>query len=208
MAILLTPTADNRVAENISVTFAPTNLQQLQIDRSRVLSSTNDGGEQKRLLLMEDIEKTLAKSFGKKSFLETLSEEKKTQKLVPEFSAVFGKEKSDWKKYFKAEINDQFEEEPKEVLAYEIKSDGLLSNGAKFCYRSSFSMDNFVKKAGNNYILDAEKLIGKYRRIEDKDRSRTLDIYMYSARTFNYNISVTIPEGYTVKGVEELNKKM
>ena len=45
-------------------------------------------------------------------------------------------------------------------------------------------MDNFVKKAGNNYILDAGKLIGKYRRIEDKDRTRTLDIYMYSPGPF------------------------
>lgn len=200
--------ADNHVAEDISVTFAPDNLQQLKIDRSCVLSGTYHSGEQKRLLLMEDIEKTLAKALGQKSFLETLSEEKKTQKLVPEFSAAFGKEKSDWKKYFKAELNDQFEEEPKEVLAYEIKSEGLLHTGENFSYRTSFSMDNFVKKAGNNYILDAGKLIGKYRKVEDKDRNRKLDVYMYSARTFSYNINIAIPEGYTVKGAEELNKKL
>lgn len=206
--IPVSPAADNRVVENISVAFAAANPQQLLIDRTCVLTGAYHSGEQKRLLLMEDMEKALAKSLNQKSFMETLAEEKKTQKLVPEFAAAFGKEKGDWKKYFKAEVKDQYEEEPKDVLSYEIKSDAVLSGSAAFSYRSSFSMDNFVKKAGNNYILDAGKLIGKYQKPEEKDRSRVLDVYMYSARIFAYNISVAIPEGYTVKGLEELNKKL
>jgi hypothetical protein len=77
-----------------------------------------------------------------------------------------------------------------------------------FSYQSSFTMDNFVKKAGNNYILDIGKLIGKYSKVEEKERSRKMDIYMISARTFNYIINFEIPEGYAVKGVEDLAKSL
>jgi hypothetical protein len=204
----VTEARENGITETIQAKLSPAAMQQLQVDRTCSLFGSFRNGEQKRLLLAEDIDGALSQYVGMKPYTQRLGEDKRLAKLVPEFASAFSKEKSDWKKYFKSEIKEQYEEEPKEVTAFEIKDDGLLHSSPAFVYRSAFTMDNFVKKAGNNYIVDAGKLIGKFNKLEDKERTRVLDVYMYSARTFTFNINIAIPEGYTAKGVEEMATNM
>jgi hypothetical protein len=206
LKVPVTDASENLVSESMSVSMMSANMQQLNIDRTCTLTGSYHGGEQKRLSLMENMEKELAKALNEKTFTERLNENKRTQNVAVEFAAAFKKEKTDWKNYFKDEIKEQYEEEPREVTAYSIKTDGM--HKPLFSYQSTFTMDNFVKKAGNNYILDIGKLIGKYSKIEEKERNRKIDVYMLSARTFTYSINFEIPEGYTVKGVEDLGKSL
>jgi hypothetical protein len=42
--------------------------------------------------------------------------------------------------------------------------------------------------------------------LEEKDRKRSIDVYMPGARSFKYTISFNIPPGYKVTGAEDLNK--
>jgi YbbR domain-containing protein len=82
-------TADkNTDTENINVTFNASNMQQLQIDRSTVLSGATRHYTQKELLMMEDMEADLATSINQKKLTERLADDKKQQKLVTEFSAA------------------------------------------------------------------------------------------------------------------------
>jgi hypothetical protein len=199
---------DNVINENIQVSLSSSNMQQLKLDRTVSMTGAMRHGEQKRLLLMEDMDAELAQSINQKKLTDRLAESKKSQKIVVEFTAAFDKEKKELKTYFKDEAKEQFEEEPKELADFEVKAKALLRKEPMFQYRSTFSLDNFVKKAGSNYIIDAGKLIGKYSKIEDKERKRTIDIYMSCARTFTYDLAITIPEGYNVKGVEGLNKSI
>ncbi|MCY7292342.1 MAG: hypothetical protein LH615_09195, partial [Ferruginibacter sp.] len=62
--------------------------------------------------------------------------------------------------------------------------------------------------AGNNFIFDIGKLMGSYKKTDEKQRTRTQDVYMPSARILSYTIAVTLPDGYKAKGIEELNKKV
>ena len=200
--------ADNTVEENISVNFDSSNMQLIKIDRTCKQTGAMRHNNQKQLLLMEDMEADLAKTITQRKLVERLSADKKSQKLVDEFSAAFARERSNLKTYFSDEINDQYNNKPKEITSYEIHQAALFNNKTPFEYRSSFSMENFVKKAGNNYIVEAGKLVGSYQKVDEKERSRTIDIYMPCARTFSWNIIINIPKGYTVKGVEELNKTL
>jgi hypothetical protein len=204
--IPVTKDFENAIMENIKVSFASSNMQQLKIDRTCSLIGALRHGEQKRLLLMEDMDAEFAKAVNQKRLTERLADNKKSQKVVVEFAAAFDKEKKELKTYFKDEAKEQFEEEPKDISDYEVTTKALQRNEPQFRYRSSFALDNFVKKAGNNYIVDAGKLIGKYNKIEEKERKRTIDVYMACARTFVYDITLDIPEGYIVKGVEDLSK--
>ncbi len=203
--IPVTKDVDNINIENINVTLGSPNMQQLKIDRSCILTGALRHGEQKRLMLMEDMEEKLADAVNEKKFTDRLEANRKAQKAVVEFAAAFDKERKEQKTYFKDEVKEQFEEEAKDLNIYEIKSMGLLRGENQFEYRSTFALDNFVKKAGNNFIIDAGRLIGKFNKVEEKDRKRTIDIYMTCARSFTYNITINIPEGYTAKGIEELN---
>lgn len=203
--IPVTKDADNINVENIAVFFGSPNMQQLKIDRSCILTGALRHGEQKRLMLMQEMEEKLSDVVNQKKFTDRLEENKKLQKTAVEFAAAFEKEKKEQKTYFKDEAKEQFEEEVKDLNVFEIKSMGLLRGENQFEYRSTFALDNFVKKAGNNFIVDAGRLIGKFSKVEDKDRKRTIDIYMTCARSFTYNISINIPEGFNAKGIEELN---
>ena len=62
-----------------------------------------------------------------------------------------------------------------------------------------------MKKAGRNYILEAGKLIGGQIELDEDDRDRKLDIFMPYARSFKYEITVELPEGFTVQGLDKLN---
>jgi hypothetical protein len=196
----------NFETENINVAFNTGNMQQLQIDRSTQLSGATRHYTQKELLMMEDMEADLAASVNEKKLTDRLAADKKQQKLVTEYTAAFAKEKTNQKSYFEDEIKNQFDQPAKDITTYEVKNEGLFNSD--FVYHTSFTMDNFVKKAGNNYIVEAGKLIGSTSKIDDKDRIRSIDVYAPYARTYTYNITLAIPKGYKVKGLENFNKNI
>ncbi|WP_124980389.1 DUF3857 domain-containing protein [Nonlabens xiamenensis] len=68
--------------------------------------------------------------------------------------------------------------------------------------------EKFVKKAGPNLILEIGKFIGGQVEIEEEERTRKVDIYIDHPKTYTYDITFTIPEGYTLKGVEKLNQSI
>ena len=65
-----------------------------------------------------------------------------------------------------------------------------------------------MKKAGNNYLLEVGKLIGPQMLIEEDEKDRQADIFLSNARTFEYRITLTLPDGYQAKGLEDLNVKL
>ncbi len=200
-------TADkNTATENINVSFNAGNMQQLQVDRSTQLAGASRHYTQKQLLMMEDMEADLAASINEKKLTDRLADDRKQQKLVSEFSAAFSKEKTNQKTYFEDEIKEQFDNAAKEVSAYEVKNEGLFNSD--FIYHTNFTMDNFVKKAGNNYIIQAGKFVGSVTKVDEKDRTRSIDVYMPYARTYTYNISLAVPKNYLVKGLENFNKNI
>lgn len=204
----VTAAVENMIEENISVNFDASNMQLLQIDRTCKETGALRHNDQKQLLLMEDMEANLATNITQKKLVERLNEDKKQKKLVDEYSAAFAKERTNLKNYFTDEINNQYDIKPKDVTAYEIHQPALIGSKAPFEYRSAFSIENFVKKAGNNYILEAGKLVGTYQKADEKERTRTIDIYMPCARTLSWDIAINIPKGYNVKGVDDLNKTL
>ena len=206
MKIPVTTADKNTETENINIVFNASNMQQLQVDRSTELSGATRHYTQKELMMMEDMEADLAQSINEKKLTDRLADDRKQQKLVTEFSAAFAKEKTNQKAYFEDEIKDQFDQSAKDVTTYEVKNEGMFNTD--FVYHTDFTMDNFVKKAGNNYIVEAGKLVGSVSKVEEKDRTRSIDVYMPYARTFTYNISLAIPKGYKVKGLENFNKNI
>jgi hypothetical protein len=73
-------------------------------------------------------------------------------------------------------------------------------------YSDEFTVENLVKKAGPNLIVSAGHFIEKQTEIKDEDKKRTRDVYMAYPRSFTYEISMQIPEGYGVEGLDNFNK--
>lgn len=88
----------------------------------------------------------------------------------------------------------------------EVMEDGRFGDSAMLKYKETFSLKNLVSRAGRNYIFDIGKLIGGQIKLEQNElQTRQTDMWFSNARTIENNITVTIPAGYTVEGLEELN---
>lgn len=118
---------------------------------------------------------------------------KKARNKAPENAA---KDKELQKERFKDEVGGYQGEDAKSVESYDIVSMGHEKINAPFTYRVDYTMDGYVKKAGNNLILAVGKLIGEQLKVEGNARKRTADIYRSAPTTMEWNITVTLPAGY------------
>lgn len=196
---------ENVLIEDIKLQLDPINNLDILIDRNCRETGAMKNSDQHNILLAEDIEATFANTIGKPSKVERLKASRSTAAKGNELQAAFDKERDNQKDYFKSEITSQFGQEPKELKSFKVVKSGLTFEDPVFEYQSSFVLDGFMKKAGQNYILEVGRLIGQFTKTEEKDRVRTLDIYMTAPRSLNYNISFEVPPGFKVKGLEELN---
>lgn len=88
----------------------------------------------------------------------------------------------------------------------ELISDGRFGDSAMLKFKESFSLKKLISRAGRNYIFEAGKLIGSQIKLEQNElTTRQTDIWLTNARTIENNITVMIPAGYTVDGLEDLN---
>ncbi len=81
---------------------------------------------------------------------------------------------------------------------------GLRHTNPDFIYSTRFTIDGWIKKAGNNYIFEIGKLIGSQLELKPDQRNRKVDVYMPFPRTYEYTIEVDIPAGYKVEGLDKL----
>ncbi len=67
-----------------------------------------------------------------------------------------------------------------------------------------------MKKAGPNLVLAAGRLIGSQLEFKGEQRQRREDIYWEMPRSYGWDITVRLPEGYQVspEGLEKLNMKV
>jgi hypothetical protein len=89
---------------------------------------------------------------------------------------------------------------------FELIQDGRTGDSAMLRYKEKFSLKKLISKAGRNYIFEAGKLIGGQLKLEASEmKERQTDIWIPSAITIENRISIIIPEGYLVDGLDELN---
>lgn len=151
----------------------------------------------------EDYEK-----YGTSPVLDMVRKQKDKDKYKKEYAALIEKFKQNQVEKFKKEIEEEYDIK---VDKHELKVEktGRFGINEPLVISEKFNItSNFIKKAGNNYILDIGKFISSQIDIEEKEHERTNNIYTSFPRSFEYTINLDIPEGYTVSGLEKLNVKV
>jgi hypothetical protein len=110
----------------------------------------------------------------------------------------------------KAELEEMksLAEEDFEIQSYdkfELVQSGRMPEKPVMIFKESMQAKNMVNKAGKNYMLEVGKLIGDQVKLEESDMKREHDIYMQFARSTENQITIEIPAGYTVDGLNDLN---
>lgn len=102
------------------------------------------------------------------------------------------------------DVKREFELE--KYSSFELIDNGRYGDSATLKYKENFVVKKLVSRAGKNYILDIGKLIGGQIKLEQSElTNRQTDIFLSNARTIDNIITINIPAGYSVEGVEELN---
>ena len=198
----------NKQIEKIGISFGLTATPTVIVERQITTSGLMKESGQKSLMLFEDYYQDAFREQGEeKTFIQEFAESRKTKSLAEEWQNSFNKSRESYKDGFMEDIKGDYNTEPKDLISYTVSKSGLRANDPSFVYTTKFVMQDWIKKAGNNYLFEIGKVIGTQLQVKDEDRKRVIDIYAPFARSFNYQISVDIPSGYSVEGIDALNKK-
>ncbi len=165
--------------------------------------------QENRLILSDYINKEHEK-YGTKSFAAHIYGKKKLRdRIANEMNALALKKKKEQKEYFEKAIKSELGLSTLNNYSYKIEKNGRFSLNSYFVYSEKFDFDDkFIQKAGSNYIVEIGKFIGQQIEINEKERKRDVNIYMESPRMYNHKITLEIPEGYTIVGLDKLQKKI
>ena len=165
--------------------------------------------EQYERLMFSDYVKEDYAKYETKSFIDLISNKKNKVRYKKELNALAEKIKTNQKEKFENSAKSEYLVEDIENYNYEINNTGRYGLDTYFTYTETFNAKNsLIKKAGSNYIIEIGKIIGGQIDLEEKERHRTTDINTQNARSFNYTINFVIPKGYTIAGLDKLNKSV
>jgi hypothetical protein len=107
--------------------------------------------------------------------------------------------------YLKSFVDNDYEFEIESVSGLKIDQTGRYDDKPEFTYHFSLKTNNLISKAGGNYLVNIGKLIERQVKIEEEELERKHGIYMDAPRTYKYRISLQIPEGFEVEGLDKLS---
>ena len=201
---------ENVKKENLNISFDPGNMQIARIERTISESGTLKQDDQKLYVLPADFDSVFSNLMQEKTNVSYIADFKngKNKERADEIRAAINKEKINRAGEFKKEVAEHFGIVPQNFKENGLLNAGLTINDSILKFTHSFTTDQFIKKAGNNFVFEVGKLIGVNKNISTSERKRQLDIYIPSTGIISYNFNITIPQGYTVKGIDGLKKKV
>lgn len=199
---------DNETKKDISITIND-DFSELTLTAVNSFKGHEKGDQQYDRLLYSDYVNEDYKKYGTTSWVDFFRVKKYKTKYTQELKALNDKLKIKQKEQYKESAQTEYGCENIEDYTYSINSNGRFSLDSYFTFTESFKAKNaLIRKAGPNYIIEIGKLIGGQIDLTENERVRTKNIYMAYPRSFNYNIVLNIPNGYTVSGLDKLNKSI
>lgn len=146
--------------------------------------------------------------YGTEPLLDKIKNKKKQTQYRNEFNALINKSKDKQKESFKKVISNEFDFEIEEHQLT-IKNTGRFGRNNPMLYEEEFTIkNNLIKKAGENYLIEIGKFLTSQLELDKKEKERKNNVYLTFPRSFENEIILEIPNGYTVSGLEKLNKKV
>lgn len=108
------------------------------------------------------------------------------------------------KEAFEKELKSTFDVD--KYLSFDLIKDGRYGDTAWLQFNEKFTLKKMISRAGKNYIVEIGKMVGPQIKLEESElKVRQTDVWVPYARTIENNVSLAIPAGYTVEGVQDLN---
>lgn len=178
----------------------------VQVSRRTTMKGYYKLAPQRGLILFEDYDAQESAALGaKRDFAGEVSKMKNGQQKLTELRNAYAEARKEQQDNFLSDIKDWLGLDVKEMKDAKIENMGIRHTKPDFIYSSNFVIDGIMKKAGNNYIVEVGKLLGEPLKVKEDQRKRTLDIYEPYARSVEQEITIDVPDGYSVEGLNALN---
>jgi len=106
--------------------------------------------------------------------------------------------------YMKNAMEDDYDNISK-YNSFTLNADGRTWRKQELNYTNKFELADMVKIAGDNLLVSVPGLIGQQLFVSADERKREVDAYMGFPRSLRNIINFTIPAGYKVVGISNLN---
>jgi hypothetical protein len=198
----------DNISKQVIIASIAKDFSNLQLNVETSLNGHNKDEEHSDKLYFFDYVTEDYKKYETTPLLARVSNKKKKEQYTKEFDAVINKIKDKQKEEFKTSTARSFDLEI-DNHTFEITNTGRFGKTTPLVYKEDFTIKNgLLKKAGGNYIFEVGKLIGSQVDISKKEKDRTTNVYFSFPRSFDDEIIIEIPQGYTPTGLEKLNKKI
>ena len=196
----------NQSSTKLDITFADDQFNQLKINRQVSHIGYNKRDEQFDLLIIDNVFQEDYKYFDRSYYINTIKLKKKEKnKVILKLKAIAEKNLEAQKEAFKKSAMNDFDLPIESYDSYTILENGRQSFEDPMIFKDQFQLEDLTKRAGKNYLFEVGKLIGGQVAIAEDERQRDQDIFMPYPRSFLNEISIEIPDGYSVEGLDKLN---
>jgi hypothetical protein len=201
----------NYTQEKLDVSIDKTNPQQLNIVRVKTIRGNPAYEHQALLTLFEEYVDQERTRLGERTFSDEVVArvgKKRGTQLLQEYQQAFESARKKREEYAKGELESSFESKAITLDHFNVVQTGNRHDQTDFVFNEKLSIGGLVKKAGNNYIIDIGSLITGQLQIKNEQRVRKNNIYMPYARSFEYVLTIQVPDGFTAEGLENLDKNI
>ncbi len=91
---------------------------------------------------------------------------------------------------------------------FRLQQDGRNYKKRSIKYNEDFILSGLTASAGDDLIISLPALIGSQVKIDKDERKRVLPVDLRYSRKVLWHLSLAVPDGYTVKGLENLQKQV
>lgn len=199
-------TKKDNVSRSITKIKLNEDLSSIKVERENYFSGHYKPSEQSDKLYFFDYVYDDYEKYGTTSLLEKVKNKKKKEQYQKEFDALIAKYKDKQKENFTNSVKEEFGHDI-EDYTMDVENSGRFGSKEPMAYKESFSIkDHYIKKAGNNIILELGKFLTSQIELSEKEKNRTNNIYMSFPRQIEQEIQFEIPQGYTATGLDKFNK--
>lgn len=195
---------DNVTATTMDVKLSP-DLQKATLHVRRTIRGVEKPYHQYRLLDVYDAIEEDNKTYEAYQYVYPHKAKKEYTALQQAYQQNRSKAKTD---ALKDMLADDYEFKADDPTDLQIVQNGRSDKDPAMVYSFTFGTDELVKKTGPNYLVDIGKLIEGQVSIEADEMDRDQNIYFDNARSFRYTVTLDIPAGYQVQGLDKLNSRV
>ncbi|RZJ35879.1 MAG: DUF3857 domain-containing protein [Flavobacterium sp.] len=199
-------TFDDNQTKVVSTITLDAGMSGLKVSRESSYTGHFKEDEQSNHLYFFDYVNEDYQRYETEPLLDKVRNNKKQAQYKKEYAALIAKVKDKQKENFIKSVSEEYDVKI-DKYDFSIKNTGRFGSREPLVYNESFELANsFVKKAGENYVIEIGKMLTGQIEIGKNEKDRKSDVYMPFPRTLENEIVFEIPSGYSVSGIDKLNK--